>query len=645
MSLYKQLWLSIAFLMVLAFLGGFVVSCLSAKAYLSEQLYRKNLDNVSSLALSLSSEVRDPMMMELFINAQYDSGHYQYIRLEDAGGNIIAEQVDDSVYMEAPQWLMALFPITVKPGIAQVTNGWRQVGTLSLSSHTKFAYKQLWDTAQRLFYYFLFIAVAGGLIGTFVLKLITNPLHKAVDHAKAIGERRFITTAEPKTKEFRAVIRSLNSLSTRVKSLLDEESSKLDLWRENIQLDKVTGLMNREPILNHFHSLLNKEDFRAEGAVVIVRVLDLIELNKSDGRKTIDTLLNKVGGLFSEECQVENGQNNMAGRLNGSDFLLLLPGKLEAENYSRNLLQQLKRVCRELDLEKVNFLVSSTDYNAGDNLSDLLRRLDIGLATVDSSDELSSSVHISTDAPLQQKLPAEDWKVFLTQAIQEKQFSLCQFPVLSTSGDLLHWETPVRLIKEDGSLLTAGEFIPHISRFAMDPQLDLIVAELAIDLIQKKNLPMGINLSSAILAEPLMIEKLVGLVRNNRQYAHLLWLEVPEYGAFRHLEGFRLLCEQLKPLHCLIGIEHIAQEVSHIGELHDLGLDYVKIDRALVHNIDSSTANQVFVRGLCTIVHSIGLKAIAEGVETETEWQSMIELGIDGGTGSYFSAIYNKSSE
>ena len=85
-----------------------------------------------------------------------------------------------------------------------------------------------------------------------------------------------------------------------------------------------------------------------------------------------------------------------------------------------------------------------------------------------------------------------------------------------------------------------------------------------------------------------------------------------------------------------MGIEHISQEVSHIGELHDLGLDYVKIDRALVHNIDSVTANQVFLRGLCTIVHSIGLKVIAEGVETGREWNVLLELGIDGGTGGYF---------
>ena len=64
MSLYKQLWLSIVAMMTLAFVGSFVVSNLSAKAYLEEQLYLKNLDNANSLALSLSStQPDDPVML------------------------------------------------------------------------------------------------------------------------------------------------------------------------------------------------------------------------------------------------------------------------------------------------------------------------------------------------------------------------------------------------------------------------------------------------------------------------------------------------------------------------------------------------------------------------------------------------------
>ena len=76
---------------------------------------------------------------------------------------------------------------------------------------------------------------------------------------------------------------------------------------------------------------------------------------------------------------------------------------------------------------------------------------------------------------------------------------------------------------------------------------------------------------------------------------------------FQSLENFRILSALLKPVGCRIGIEHVGHQVAHIGELHDLGLDYLKIDASFVQNIDQNQANQVFLRGLAIIAHSTGI--------------------------------------
>ena len=65
MSLIKQLWLAIALVMLVAFAGSFLVSSLSAKAYLEEQLLLKNLDNATSLASTLSQMPKDEVTIEL----------------------------------------------------------------------------------------------------------------------------------------------------------------------------------------------------------------------------------------------------------------------------------------------------------------------------------------------------------------------------------------------------------------------------------------------------------------------------------------------------------------------------------------------------------------------------------------------------
>jgi EAL domain-containing protein (putative c-di-GMP-specific phosphodiesterase class I) len=102
---------------------------------------------------------------------------------------------------------------------------------------------------------------------------------------------------------------------------------------------------------------------------------------------------------------------------------------------------------------------------------------------------------------------------------------------------------------------------------------------------------------------------------------------------FQNLEQFRVLCALFKPSGCRLGIEHVGHEVSRIGELHDLGLDYMKIDASFVQGVEQNAANQVFLRGLAIIAHSIGMRAIGEGARADAEIRSLRELGFDGVTG------------
>src|SRR5512139_221238 len=144
MSLVKQLWLAIALVMLIAFGGSFLVSSISARAYLEEQLLLKNLDNATSLASTLSQMPKDEVTIELLIASQFDTGHYESIRLVDPAGRVIVERISDAPRNGAPAWFARLLRIDAKPGVAQVQDGWRQYGTLTLHSHARFAYRELW---------------------------------------------------------------------------------------------------------------------------------------------------------------------------------------------------------------------------------------------------------------------------------------------------------------------------------------------------------------------------------------------------------------------------------------------------------------------------------------------------------------------
>ena len=96
MSLIKQLWLAIIFTVTLVTAGSFVFSMLSSKNYLEQQLQMKNIDNVTSLALSMSQLEKEPTTIELLISAQFDAGHYHSIRLTDPEGKVMSERINEN---------------------------------------------------------------------------------------------------------------------------------------------------------------------------------------------------------------------------------------------------------------------------------------------------------------------------------------------------------------------------------------------------------------------------------------------------------------------------------------------------------------------------------------------------------------------
>jgi EAL domain-containing protein (putative c-di-GMP-specific phosphodiesterase class I) len=135
------------------------------------------------------------------------------------------------------------------------------------------------------------------------------------------------------------------------------------------------------------------------------------------------------------------------------------------------------------------------------------------------------------------------------------------------------------------------------------------------------------------MCDAIYLNTLKKLVEKTAVNTDLLSFEVPEIAAFNHLSEFKMFARELKLLGCRVGIEHVSLRISRLGELHDLGLDYIKFDASLIRGIDVHDANKSLLRGLCLIVHSIGIYTIAEGVNTQEEITALTEIGMDGFTG------------
>ncbi len=630
MSLAKQLWIALFLIMLVTLGGTFMISTICARDYLEQQLYLKNLDNAGSLALTLSQMDKDPATLELLVSVQFDSGHYQSIRLTDPAGTVLVERANPPVELEVPDWFSRLVPIQVEQGSAPVQDGWNPFGTLTLQSHSRFAYEALWLQTGRLLFWFLTSLVAGGLFGTLLLRWVTRPLAGVVRQAEAIGMRKFIQIEKPKTREFRAVVRAMNRLSGRVKGMLEEESARLEKLRIEAHYDEVTGLLIRPQFINQVASVLAHDDASATGAIIIARIAELGQLNRSLGRKAADRLLQRMGEDLQAYTEKQIGW--VAGRLNGADFSLLATGSDDAKTVAEDVARLLHAVVGELHLDGERMLpVGGTIFEPGESLSAVLARADNALLAAEQTG--SSAVQISR--PETSELSISDhasWRAALSFALQKDDLKLGQYPVTDTRGKLLHFESPVRVLI-DGAWRHAALVLPWAARLGLLPLFDSMVLQAALRSIKEKGFPLGVNISPEALCDSGFRDEVYQFLKKSPELAGMLWLEVPEYVAYRQLNEFRTFCNVLKPLGCRIGLEHVGHHFSRISEMHDLGLDYIKVDGSLIRDVHTNPASQAILRGLCTIAHTIGMTVIAEGVQTDDELRCLPDLGLDGMTG------------
>jgi EAL domain-containing protein (putative c-di-GMP-specific phosphodiesterase class I)/GGDEF domain-containing protein len=632
MSLYKELWLAIVFLLILAFGGNLIVNSLSAKSYLERQLSMKNGDNANALALSLTQQGAEQVLLELTLSAQLDTGFYEMIQFSDPQGKVTISREDTGNITDAPDWFMKLLPIEVEPGIAAVQEGWNQVGTITLRSHSRFAYRELWQSTTRLALLFFIALLAAGSLGTYLLKIILRPLEEVVDQAEAIGNRRFISVPEPKTLEFKKVVGSMNTLSNRIRQMLDEEAKRLEKWQREAHIDKVTGLLQREPFMQMVDASLHSDDVNSTGSIGLIRMTGLIELNERYGRKAVDAMLRSMGDSLNA---IVGARSRWAAcRLNGSDVGLMAPREIEADVSLLQIQSAIWGALEEHDLESsVTLPGAATIFSHGETIAEVMTRLDGALQA--SATEGESTINVAhpdtmSARPLQEQMAA--WQEVFTGAFAQNEFKLASYPVLGREKNLLHFEAPVRL-QRDGEELSAGKFLPWINRLELSSKLDQQVLTMALDKIAKEGDQVAVNLSVGALVEEGFADWFRRLLNESQSPGEKLWFELGESMVFRHMKGFRDLCNIATEFGCKIGIEHMGHHLSQLGQLHDMGIDYLKIDPSFVRGVDDNPANQNLLRTLCTLGHSIGVLVIAEGVRTEAEWEILLELGADGATG------------
>ena len=632
MSLIRQIWLLIVATLLLAFLGSFGVWMVSSRDYLETQLKIKNADTAQSLALSLSQLRGDSTAMDLAISAMYDTGFYQRITLRDAAGRVLSEHESTHAgHMNAPQWFVALMPVDSAPGTAQVSDGWRAVGSVEVVSQSAFAHGQLWQGSLRTAGLLAALAMLSGLVGALGVRRIRRPLEDTVNQAQALMERRFVTVPEPAVPELARLSRAMNAVVTRLRSMFEEQSTQVEQLRRQAHCDPLTGLAHRQHVMGQLRAMVASEDGSGQGLIYLVRVVDLVGLNRLLGHRQTDALLQKLAQTMLQESQGVAGA--AIGRLNGGDFLMCLPTGDVPAPQPQQLAEALKRAFAEQALG-ASAVLGGCSWSRGMSLQTILACADSALAKAEGRGAFAVEMQEGAVAAAGGVLGEDEWRRRLTQALQESRMQLVRFPVVDRQLKLLHHECPLRLQLDPlGAFEPAVNWLPMAVRTGLISHIDEAAVSMALAQIEQDQMPRGVNLSPASLMDSSFIPRLRVWLTTHPLAARSLWVEVPEVAAVSRFDLVQELCQQLRPLGARVGLEHAGERLTQLSGLMEAGLDFVKLDASVVQGVHADAARAAFVTASVNLMHSLGLQVYAEGVNDPADILILRQCGIDGVTG------------
>ncbi|MEO8281272.1 MAG: LapD/MoxY N-terminal periplasmic domain-containing protein, partial [Ideonella sp.] len=481
MSLIRQIWLLLLATLVLAFIGSAGLTVRSARNTLETQLQLKNSDNAAMLALVLGQQHGDAGLMELVMSAQFDTGFYRSMRFTKADGALGYAQTGSAQPLAAPNWFVQLLPIRPRPGLAQVSDGWRALGSIEVTSQTAYAYDDLWHASLSSAAVLGVLGLVMAMLARAVVKRIDEPLSRTVEQADALVDGRFISVPEPRVPELKRLTQAMNTMVGRLKLMFDAQAKQLEALREQAHNDPLTGVSNRNHFIGQINAARQSDYGDPDAGLILLRLLDLAEVNRKLGHATTDQLIKAVAQAV-QGCGT-NFIGSCVGRLNGSDFGLFLPVGGQAQPTANAIAESMRGTLAQFG-GHVGIAVGAVEIGAPLELRDVLAAADGALARSESRGAFAVELAEQHQSRAGSSSPLGEgaWRQNLLDALAGRRARLVRFPVIDAQLQAIHLECPMRLqLVADGAFETAAHWLPLALRSRLTAALDELAVRLALD--------------------------------------------------------------------------------------------------------------------------------------------------------------------
>jgi diguanylate cyclase (GGDEF)-like protein/PAS domain S-box-containing protein len=393
--------------------------------------------------------------------------------------------------------------------------------------------------------------------------------------------------------------------------------------------DELTGLLNRRGFDAAADKAINGGGLPNDrGAMIIVDLDHLKRVNDSLGRATGDRVIAEIAQLL----QGELGPGYVFGRIDSDEFGLLVPGVDEAG--ARERAGSLLSVVRSREgaaTLTASAGIALVESGMGVSSADLLTAADIAVHQAKQAGRDRAVVFTGED---RSRL---EWVGHVRKAIDEQRLVLYSQPIVDmASGTPIAEELLVRMIDPStGRPISAGEFVPTAERFGLIRRLDHWVVGQALELA-KHGRRVNANISAASIGDRELTELVRGGLQRSGADPSLITFEITETAATPAIESLRDFTSRVVELGCGLSLDDVGTGFGSLTYLRHLPFTELKIDMQFVRGMLESNADARIVESLVVIARGLGMRTVAEGVETADLIEPLRELGVDCAQGYLF---------
>jgi len=642
MTLKRQLLIAISMIFFVVFAGLQMLSVLSTKDFLRQQLASHAQDAATSLSRSIEDALskNDKVLAEIQITSVFDRGYYQKIILvTPLGEKVVVKELPVNVE-NVPIWFSSLLPLDTPPGEAFITSGWRQLGKVIVVSQPTFAYQYLWTSFKNAMWWMISTYLIALALTILLLRLILNPLLQIENAAIEIKNKRFIQIdAIPSARELKRVVIAMNAMSGKISEILDAEIAKADTYRKEAYTDKVTGLDNRQGFDLRFNHLLSEKNFTT-ASIFILEIDGLREYNNIHGYRAGDAVLTSVSDIVHDFFKTEV---RISGRIGGAAFAFVCidTNFYLTMSHIRDVHRRLGERLQEIDTTGcLVFSIGGAEFTPDRTRGEIFSKADMAIETTRQNAGRDVAVFRFDDANRVEGSLA--WRTLIQNSLSESRWVLFAQPVISLSDRaLFQHEMFSRLVDVDGSFVSAGKFMPMALRHQLMEEIDKAVITLTFDLLSSpmcRYQDVAVNISVQSVGNQAFNNWLEDKLQSSKEIAKSLCIELSEFSCIKNLITTREFVLMLRKHKVRFGVDHFGLDAHSLEVLRQVPPDYIKLDGGLVKGILENSHAHDHLKSIIQLAKSLEIPIVAQNVESEELRSLLFDDSVSYGQGYYLGA-------